>query len=76
MDEESLDKIAANTGYKLQGAFVTFGSASAGVIAIIKFVADTLIHEYALHKIYRWNLHLVGALWDLSRTFCYTLPRN
>lgn len=34
MDEESLDKIAESTGQRLWGAFVTFGSASAGVIAI------------------------------------------
>lgn len=69
MDEEALDKIATSTSQRLWGAFVTFGSASAGVIAIfmilrlIKYIADTVIHGYALHSIYGWSVHLVGALW-------------
>ncbi|EZA47381.1 hypothetical protein X777_16275 [Ooceraea biroi] len=25
---------------------------------------DTVIHGYALHTIYGWSVHLLGALWD------------
>lgn len=69
MDDESLDKITSDTGQRLWGAFITFGSASAGVLIIfmalqlIKYIADTLLHRYALHNIYGWNLHLIGGLW-------------
>lgn len=75
MDEESLDKIAVYTGHKLWGAFVTFGSTSAGIIAIfiilrlIKYIANTLIHGYAFHKMYGWSLQLVGALWGSLTNF-------
>lgn len=53
----------------LQG-FVTFGSASAGVMAIfliiklIKLIVDIVIHGYALHSVYGWSLHLFGAIWS------------
>lgn len=50
MDKGSLEKIATNTGQRLWGAFVTFGSVSAKIIAffmiffLIKCIADTVIH--------------------------------
>jgi len=54
LDEQSLDKIAENVGTRLWKGFVTFGSASAGVLAVfiivrfIKLIIDTIIHGYAL----------------------------
>lgn len=70
LDEQSLDRIAEGAGRKLWRGFVSFGSASAGVLAIfviarsIKLIIDTVIHGYALHSIYGWSIHLVGAIWS------------
>ncbi|KYN00578.1 hypothetical protein ALC62_08647 [Cyphomyrmex costatus] len=70
LDEESLNRIADSAGKRVWKGFVTFGSASAGVLAIfiiirtVKLVIDTLIHGYALHTMYGWSLHLVGAVWS------------
>jgi len=42
---------------------------SAGVLAIfflirlIKLIVGTIIHGYALHSVYGWSLHLIGAVW-------------
>ena len=69
LDEESLDKLAESTGARLWKGFINFGSASAGVLGIFiaarfaKLVVDTLIHGYALHSVYGWSLHLLGAVW-------------
>lgn len=70
MDEDSLNHIAESAGRRLWNGFVTFGSASAGVLAIfmigrvIKLVIDTIIHGYAIHSIYGWSLYLIGAVWS------------
>lgn len=70
LDEKTLDKIAESAGAKLWNGFMTFGSASAGVLAIIlvirlaKLIVDTIIHGYALHSVYGWSLHLLGAVWS------------
>ena len=70
LDEQSLNRIAESTGKRLWSGFMTFGSASAGVLGIfiiaylIKLIIDTLIHGYALHSIYGWNIHLIGAVWS------------
>ncbi|KYM96588.1 hypothetical protein ALC62_12750, partial [Cyphomyrmex costatus] len=69
LDEESLNRIADSAGKRVWRGFVTFGSASAGVLAIFiiirttKLVIDTMIHGYALHTMYGWSLHLIGAIW-------------
>ena len=69
-DERSLERIAESAGTRLWQGFITFGSASAGVIAIfliiklIKLIVDTIIHGYALHSVYGWSLHLFGAIWS------------
>jgi len=68
LNEESLDRIAKSQ--KLWHRFITFGSASAGVLVIfmifrfMKLIIDTLIHGYALHSIYGWSVHLLGAIWS------------
>ncbi|KYQ49650.1 hypothetical protein ALC60_11283 [Trachymyrmex zeteki] len=70
LDENSLNQIAESAGGKLWRSFVTFGSASAGVLAIfiivriVKLIIDTMIHGYALHTVYGWSLHLLGAVWS------------
>lgn len=69
LDEASLNRIAENAGERLWRGFMKFGSASAGVLGIfvvvrlIKLILDTLIHGYALHSMYGWSLHLLGAIW-------------
>ena len=69
-DERSLERIAESAGTRLWQGFITFGSASAGVMAIfliiklIKLIVDTIIHGYALHSVYGWSLHLFGAIWS------------
>lgn len=70
LDEQSLERIAEGAGRKLWRGFISFGSASAGVLAIfvivrsIKLIIDTVIHGYALHSIYGWSIHLLGAVWS------------
>ncbi|KYN08239.1 hypothetical protein ALC62_00780 [Cyphomyrmex costatus] len=70
LDEDSLNRIVDSAGKRVWRGFVTFGSASAGVLAIFiiirttKLVIDTIIHGYALHTMYGWSLHLVGAIWS------------
>jgi len=69
LDEASIDRIAESAGAKMWKGFMSFGSASAGVFAIfliariIKLGVDTMIHGYALHSIYGWSIHLLGAIW-------------
>lgn len=70
LDEDSLNKIAENAGKRIWSGFVSFGSASAGILGIFivirvaKLIIDTLIHGYALHSIYGWSIHLIGAIWS------------
>jgi len=70
LDEESLNRIAESAGERLWKGFVTFGSASAGVLAIFiiiwvaKLIIDTIIHGYALHSVDGWSVHLLAAIWS------------
>lgn len=70
LDEDALNKIAESAAARAWRGFVTFGSASAGVLAIFilirvtKLIIDTLIHGYALHTVYGWSLYLLGAIWS------------
>lgn len=70
LDEDSLNRIAESAGKRAWKGFITFGSASAGVLAIFiivrvaKLIIDTAIHGYALHSIYGWSMHLLGAAWS------------
>lgn len=70
LDEDSVNRIAESASRRAWKGFVTFGSASAGVLAIFiiirvtKLIIDTLIHGYALHTVYGWSLHLIGAVWS------------
>lgn len=68
LDEDALAKITASTTERLWSGFMQFGTATAAIIGIwlvikaIKVVADTLIHCYALHTMYGWSIHLLGAI--------------
>jgi len=82
LDENTLQKITENTWKKIWGTFLSFGSTSAGVIETyfcirtIKLIIDTVIHGYALHTIYGWSLHLIGALWDSVTNLLLHLARK
>lgn len=70
LDESTLDKIAESVGSKIWYGFITFGSASAGILAIfviikiIKTIIDTIIQGYSLYEVYGCGFHLLGALWS------------
>ncbi|EFN68983.1 hypothetical protein EAG_15362 [Camponotus floridanus] len=34
------------------------------IMKFMKLIIDTIIHGYALHSIYGWSLHLLGAFWN------------
>jgi hypothetical protein len=82
LDEQALNKIAENTGKKLWNGFMNFGSASAGIlgiiliIRIIKLFVDTIIHGYALHTVYGWSIHLLGAIWSSITHLLLHLARS
>lgn len=70
LNEADIERLAENTIRKFWEGFITFGSASAGVIMIflilksVKACVNTLIRGYALHTIYGWSLKLLGAVWS------------
>jgi len=70
LDEKSLDKITESARIRLSKRFVTFGSASAGVLVVfiivqlIKLIIDAIIYGYALHSIYGCGIHLLGTIWS------------
>ncbi|KYQ47072.1 hypothetical protein ALC60_13914 [Trachymyrmex zeteki] len=82
LDEDSINRIAKSAGAKLWAGFITFGSASAGVLAVfiivrlVKLIIDTLIHGYALHSVYGWSMHLVGAVWSSVTHLLLHLGKN
>ncbi|XP_071653598.1 uncharacterized protein [Temnothorax longispinosus] len=82
LDEDSLQKITENAWRKIWGAFLIFGNATAGLIGMYffartaKLIIDTIIHGYALHTIYGWSIHLVGALWDSVTNLLLHLARG
>lgn len=67
-DEEALRKLNGSTWNKIWSSFMSFGTASAGFLAAllifraIKLVIDTVIHGVAIHSVYGWSLHILGAI--------------
>ena len=59
-----------STWSKMWTRFITFGTFSAGIIAIImliqffKTLIDIIIQGYALYSVYGWSIHLLGAIWS------------
>ena len=82
LDEESLNKIVDSTWNKMWSTFLTFGTASAGILGVfliargIKLAIDTIIHGYALHTIYGWSLYLLGSIWDSVTNLLLHLGRQ
>jgi len=82
MDENTLQKITESAWKKIWGTFLSFGNATSGIIGIyfcirtIKLVVDTMLHGYALHTIYGWSIHLIGALWDSVTNLLLHLARG
>ncbi|KYQ46928.1 hypothetical protein ALC60_14061 [Trachymyrmex zeteki] len=82
LDKDFLNRIAESAGARLWSGFITFGSASAGVLAIFviirvtKLVIDTIIHSYALHSMYGWSMHLLGAVWSSVTHLLLHLGQN
>lgn len=71
LDDNTFDFITKSTSEKIFEGFLQFGSPlTAGligiwiVIKIVMIVADTLIHGYALHTVYGWSIHLLGAVFS------------
>jgi hypothetical protein len=68
LDEKSPDKIAESARACIWKVFITFGSASAGILAVFiiarldKLIIDTIIHRYALHSFYGCGIHLLAAI--------------
>ena len=70
LNEDAIEKLVDSTWDRMWSRFLTFGTVSAGIIAImmiihlIKAVVDIIIQGYALHSVYGWSIHLLGALWS------------
>ncbi|OXU22733.1 hypothetical protein TSAR_006613 [Trichomalopsis sarcophagae] len=70
LDPEVLESLANNTWDHLWGRFLTFGTASAGILGIIlitrliKMLIDTILHGYAIYSVYGWSIHLLGTIWN------------
>ena len=67
---EDVEKLVDNTWNKMWSRFMTFETVSAGCIAIstiiqlVKTIVDIIIQGYALHSVYGWSIHILGALWS------------
>lgn len=79
LNENTIEKIVSNAWSSMWGKFTTFGSVSAGIFSIIiiiqgiKMVFGVIIKGYALHQVYGWSLHLLGALWGSLATLFLSL---
>jgi len=68
LDEKSPDKVAESAGACIWKVFITFGSASADILAILiiarlcKLIIDTIIYEYDLHSFYGGGIHLLATI--------------
>ena len=69
-NEDVIDKVAESAWGRFWISFTSFETTSAGLIGLIiiirgiKLIADTIIHGYALHRLFGWSLHLLGTFWD------------
>lgn len=82
LDESTIEHIATSTWNKVWSRFISFGTASAGILGIfilmrmIKILVDTVIHGYAIYSIYGFSLHLIGAVWNSVTQLLLHLGRN
>ncbi|KAL7300086.1 hypothetical protein TKK_0007094 [Trichogramma kaykai] len=67
MNDDVIDKLVETTWGRLWSKFMSFGSASAGVIAIlmilhiVKLAVDVILNGVALHRAYGWSMHMFAA---------------
>ena len=45
------------------------------IIRGIKVIADAIVHGYALHRVFGWSIHLLGALWDSVTNLLFHLGK-
>ena len=79
LNEDAVDKIIDSTWNRIWTRFLTFGTTSAGLITIliiihfIEITIDIILQGYAIHSIYGWSVHLLGAVWtSVSHFLVYT----
>ena len=69
-NQDVLDKISESAWGRFWTIFTSLGTTSAGLIGLIiiirgiKLIVGTIIHGYALHRLFGWSLLLLGAFWD------------
>ena len=80
--QEVIGKIVESTWGRFWTVFTNFGTTSAGLIGLIiiirgiKLIADNIINGYALHRLFGWSLHLLGAFWDSVTNLLLHLGTN
>ena len=67
-NQEEMEKLAEGAWDHLWAKFISFGTISAGILAIvmmfqfIKLIIDTIIRCYTLHSVFGWSIRLLGAV--------------
>ena len=80
-DQEEIERIAEGYWDRVWSKFISFGTVSAGIIAIllifqfIKLIIDAIIRCYTLHSIFGWSLHLLGAVFASITQLLVTLGK-
>ena len=70
LNTDAVEKIVETTWSRIWNKFISFGTASAGILAIfmiiqgLKMIVEILINGYVLHQVYGWSIHLLGAVWS------------
>ena len=70
LNPATIAAIAETTWNSMWANFLIFGTVSTGVIGfimlcrLIKLMVDTIIHGYAIYSLYRFSIHLLGAIWN------------
>ena len=70
LNDGAVENIIESIWSKMWTRFITFGTFSAGIIAVImliqffKTLIDIIIQAYALNSVYGWPIHLLGAIWS------------
>ena len=80
--QEVIDKIAESPWGRFWIIFTNFRTTNAGLIGLIiiirgvTLIADTIIHGYALHRLFGWSIHLLGTFWDSVTNLLLHLGTN
>ena len=75
LNEDALEHITNSAWQRMWQKFITFGTVSAGIIALImilqffKLVVDILIRGYTLHSVFGWSFYIVGAIFSSVSQF-------